>query len=235
VSSSNVQILGNYIHNTGCYSCAPNDPDRAEAPLGGDSGIYFGGTDQGQAPGVDGGVIANNIVAHSFDFNIALHNAPWNTFVVNNTLDGWGVGGPAPQNQEAITFSTPYYPGSIEMSSSAPTEYPKNVVIKNNVGANSYYGVYYSMVSGTGANNNSEDHNLFFNEKVALRKTPQPVGLAYGADILGSDPQWANAAAGDYHLATTSPAVSAGDATYTPPTDFYGHARTTADLGAVAH
>ena len=235
VSSSNVQILGNYIHNTGCYSCAPNDPSRAEAPLGGDSGIYFGGTDQGQSPGVDGGVVANNIVTHSFDFNIALHNAPWNTFVVNNTLDGWGVGGPTPQDEETITFSTPYYPGSIEMSSSAPTEYPKNVVIKNNVGANSYYGVYYSMISGTGANNNSEDHNLFFNEKVALRKSPQPVGLSYGADILGADPQWANAAGGDYHLAATSPAVSAGDAAYTPPTDFYGHARTTADLGAVAH
>jgi hypothetical protein len=235
VSSANVQILGNYIHNTGCYTCAPNDPTRSDAPLGHDSGIYFGGTDQGQTPGVNGGVIANNIVAHSFDFNIALHNAPWSTYVVNNTLDGWGSGGTPPQTQPQISFSTPYYPASIEISSSVPAEYPRNVVIKNNVGSNSYYGIYYYMVSGTGATGNTEDHNLFFHENVALRMTPSTSGLSYGADVLGADPQWVDPAEANYGLAAGSPAVSAGDAAYTPPTDFFGRARTTADLGAVAH
>jgi hypothetical protein len=238
VSSSNIQLIGNYVHDTGCYTCAPNDPTRPNAPLGHDQGIYFGGTDD-QTPGATGGLIADNIVAHSFDFNIALHNAPWGTIVVNNTLDGWGTAGGSssagPADEEPITFRTAYYPASIEISSSVANEYPKNVIIKNNIGANSYYGLYYYMQPGTGATGNSEDHNLFFQQSVALRMSPQPTGLTYGADILGSDPSWVGESSGDYRLQSGSPAVDAGDAAYTPQTDYFGNVRTTADLGAVGH
>ncbi len=240
LASTNVQIIGNYIHNSGCYTCAPNDPSRPGAPLGHDQGIYFGGSDW-QVPGAVGGLIANNIIAHSFDFNIALHNAPWGTIVVNNTLDGWGTAGDAttsgsPANEEPIGFKTSYYPASIEISSSITTDFPKNVVIKNNVGENSYYGLYYYMEPGTGATGNSEDHNLFFHETVAPRLKPAPRrGLTYGKDILGSNPLWVGEPSGDYRLGVGSPAISAGDAAYTPVTDFFGKARTTADLGAVGH
>jgi hypothetical protein len=233
VSSSNVQILGNYIHNSGCYTCAPNLPTRANAPLGHDHGIYYGGTSGGQVPGARGGIIANNIITHSFDFNIALHNAPQGTVVVNNTLDGWGTAGPPPTSQQPITFSTSYYPASIEVSSSVKTEFPTNLVIENNIGANGYYGIYYYMISGTGAIGNNENHNLFFHQSVALRKAPVTTGLTYGTDLLGVDPQWANPATQDYRLGSGSPARAAGDAAYTPPLDYFGHARTSADLGAV--
>src|SRR5258708_12848247 len=56
------------------------------------------------------------------------------------------------------------------------------------------------------------------------------IGLQKGRTDTGrimADPKFANAAAGDYHLQSGSPAIGAGAAAYAPSTDLDGKPRST--------
>lgn len=70
-----------------------------------------------------------------------------------------------------------------------------------------------------------EDYNIVMN--LNPKRT-------YGShDILGADPKFVNAAAGDFHLASGSPAIGAGTAQYAPAGDLENHGRNGApDIGA---
>jgi hypothetical protein len=66
-----------------------------------------------------------------------------------------------------------------------------------------------------------------------------PVGLHTwteefnGAAFINADPQFVNAAAGDFHLRTTSPAVAKGSGSLSPQFDLTGARRNPpVDLGA---
>jgi uncharacterized protein DUF1565 len=88
--------------------------------------------------------------------------------------------------------------------------------------------------AGTAPASFSVARNLWYAHDVPRQSEPRlgAVG-AHTGSIVGVDPQFADAARGDFHLRRTSAAVAAGDARFSPPTDVEGKCYTTPpSLGA---
>jgi len=95
-----------------------------------------------------------------------------------------------------------------------------NVIVGNLVGLQADYGSPPTW-----------DHNLVQGNTTDFIGVPDPTGTNGN---VSADPRFADAAADDYHLSATSPAIGAGSAVFAPTLDFDGNPRPSAavDLGA---
>jgi len=84
-------------------------------------------------------------------------------------------------------------------------------------------GEDFNVGHGTNPSSFSVAHNLWYAHDAPRQSSPRigPVGMDSGS-IVGSDPEFVNVDAGDFHLRSTSAAVGAGDARYTPHADLEG-------------
>jgi hypothetical protein len=151
------------------------------------------------------GTVANNIVYNVVGGGIQLWHGAIDMQIVNNTVDNARDGG--------INV------GSGDSGSSSTTgDY---ITVANNIVTNSGWGI---SESGTTGRNNLYVDNLSYNNPhwdIKLQNGLVDTGT------VKADPNFANAAAADYHLQSSSPAIGAGSASYDPSTDLDGKPRST--------
>jgi hypothetical protein len=153
-------------------------------------------------------LIANNLVVSNYDMGIQLgYTSSHDNIITNNTSARNG-------------FADPTHPGSGMVTFSGTAN---NLFVNNITYANAQYAF---KTYDTG---NSLSHDESFGNSA---------GDTYGSFAsvtaqMHADPLFASST--NYHLQSGSPAIGAGDPAYTPPTDYAGNARMSADLGAFAH
>lgn len=159
------------------------------------------------------GDVANNVIYDVVGVGITLWHGAQHINIVNNTIDDARDGG--------------IFVGTGDSGSSPTTgDY---VTVANNIVTNSNGGIAEGGITGV---HNRYLNNLFYNNidpDISLQH-----GLTASATIDGN-PDFANAAAHDYHLLAGSPAIGAGTANNAPAADFDGNTRpqgTGFDIGA---
>ncbi len=105
------------------------------------------------------------------------------------------------------------------------------IVVSDNAApliANNIVSGYAIGIQGSGTVTPTLSHNLLW------QTTTGYSGIAAGSSDLARNPDFVNAAAGDYHLGACSYAVETGDAANSASTDFDGDARPFAGFGTTA-
>jgi hypothetical protein len=107
---------------------------------------------------------------------------------------------------------------------------PDNFKVSNNIVVNTRQGILEESSTST------YGYNIFTNNLVyQSREANFNLSNKHTNDVI-ADPQFSNAAAGDYRLKSTSPAISKGLTTYAPADDLVGTPRPTGtgiDLGGI--
>jgi hypothetical protein len=134
------------------------------------------------------------------------------TAVISNSIfRGQGVGGAVAYDQYAtassISFSTFY--NTVVKCQDGPLVFD----FSNNLFLNESSGAPTNTVTG---NQCRHSYDMI---------TPQATAPAGTNNVLGANPLFVNAAAGDFHLMALSPAIDAADSAATEATDFDGTAR----------
>jgi parallel beta-helix repeat protein len=187
--SDDAQILANSIHDNG----TTHD----------DHGIYFC---SGQ-----NGVLANNVVAHNYDYGIQLYcgtSYPVSPMIVSNTV---------------VYNGTPGSGGSGMVLEAA------NAQVWNNIVA---YNVEFGIRGWSPGSGTISRNDVFGNQSGSYYGLSS--GYVVNGTILG-DPQFDNVSLADYRLQSTSPAVNTASVAYSPILDMNGVVRpmgSAPDLGA---
>ncbi len=101
--------------------------------------------------------------------------------------------------------------------------------INNTIYSNGRYGIL---------NNFSTSYDMVVRNNICYQNASADIYLQSGSstsdhNLTGTDPVFANASTGDFHIQSGSPAIDAGSATEAPSTDFDGVARAASvDIGA---
>src|SRR5258708_1568562 len=148
---------------------------------------------------------ANNVGYNGVGSGVVPWHGARDIQIVNNTIDNARDGG--------------IVVGSGDSGSSSTTG--DFITVADNIVTNSVWGISESGI--TGLNNQYVNNLLYNNTTWAIRLQN---GLTDTGRIM-ADPKFANAAAGDYHLQSGSPAIGAGAAAYAPSTDLDGKPRST--------
>ncbi len=229
-------ISGNYVHDIPVPECLGNggagiDPEGTHALTSGHS-IISGNrvTRIGNATGChhtsgiyvqsDGDQILNNIVSDTAGYGIQAYHAPRNVIIAFNTVDRAQNGG--------IVYGT-----SDEVLVPAA-----NTRVVNNIVSNSLWGFQECCNSAAYGEGNLYDHNLLFNNskgECVYGSTGHMSSPCTGSVRL--DPLYVDAARGNYHLRSDSPAIGSASPHYVPSTDADGTPRTQArsSVGAYEH
>jgi hypothetical protein len=175
-------------------------------------------------------VFANNVSRDEpgFDFHVyggtTSTQGVRNSFIVNNTCVRSSARG-----------------GVLVMCDSSGT--PANYLhggnrIYNNIvvdaATSPYWSQFESVVNGPASPLNLWDANLAFGfgGNISTNAVGTDASSTFVHQPVNADPKFVNKAANDFHLQAGSPAIGTGLPDYTPPFDFYGNARVSADLGA---
>lgn len=155
-------------------------------------------------------LIANNLVVDNFGFGVQVqYTGATNDIVANNTVIHNGYGG--------VSLGKP---GSGFVTAAGTS----NIRFVNNIAANNAEFGFKTYDTTSVLSNNNTYGNVS--------------GSTYGTFASNTVTSLTNPlfiSATDFHLQGTSPAINVGDTAYTPPTDYDGKTRTTADLGAYGY
>ncbi|NML61943.1 DUF1565 domain-containing protein [Massilia sp. RP-1-19] len=163
--------------------------------------------------------VVNNVVYNVSNAGIRLWHDATNNLVANNTVFNSGIG--------VVVSGNGGYLGS------APNDHTR--VANNIIYDNASYGIQEVGSTGT---HNSYVFNLVYKNRgynIMLNNGLQALGT------VNAEPQFVNyirTGGGDYHPASTSPAVGAALPAASPPTDIEGTVRSTTtglDIGAFQH
>ncbi len=253
-SATNVEIVGNDIHDNGMQgiivgagagTASPTYssnvqiwsnrihnnggwwPNNDPYAAFGTHGVYYGNAGSntdGIQHGTVGGVIADNLF---YDQASGYHiqvGSQNNGLVITNN-----------------TFDNAYQPNTragnaVQIYGEGNAFATKNVLVVNNIIANSANrGVYGS--GGTMTSNVVRNNLAFNNPRGDFEPTYGSSTLfTLGAGNAVADPRFTDRSSKAYQLSSGSPAIGRADAAYTPPTDFYGRPRVGApDLGATEY
>ncbi len=154
---------------------------------------------------IESGQVANNVVYNVVGNGVVTWHGAIDINIVNNTIDNARDGG--------------IVVGSGDSGSSSTTG--NYITAANNIVTNSVRGIY--EYGTTGPNNVYVDNLLYNNTQFNVQLQNGLVATG----TISADPKFVNAAGGDYHLQSGSPAIGAGSAAYAPSTDLAGTPRST--------
>jgi len=175
-------------------------------------------------------VVANNVSRDSRGWGFRMGSAESNvkgmrnSILVNNTVVRSSAGGGFTLYEEG-SGAPPHY-------LSAGNRFYNNIV-SDVQGLRAYSSWFLSQVSGPADVLNLWDKNLaYLVGALSYNGDGAHVSSTFVSQPINADPKFVNKAGNDFHLQAGSPAIGAGLPDYTPPFDFDGNPRTTADLGA---
>jgi hypothetical protein len=220
--------IGNRIHDFGSTGCVSGAGVMIGGAASNQSAIANIVYNLGGAPGSCNqihGIYAQeygSVVVNNITFNIAgkgLHiwgDRPSHVIVANNTSF---------HNQDGLVVGNDGCCG---------TTFDNSIISNNILYNNVRYGIYESddVASALGT------HNQYLNNLISANPGGNSMIVGSLQGTIAADPRFVNYtgdASGDYHLASSSPAIDAGTSTGAPSTDFNDGARpqgSAPDLGA---
>lgn len=170
---------------------------------------------QGVYTSIPNVTISNNVIYKVVGYGVTNGHCSYNVKVVNNTL--FNNGGTQEGGGIVMTGNT-----NCSLAS-------KGNVVANNIVYDNVIGLHEEGVSS--ADVTTYTNNLVYGNKINWGSMTMP-----HSNDVSANPAFVNyikAGGGNYHLASGSPAISKGSATYAAPKDFDGKDRgTTVDIGA---
>lgn len=175
-------------------------------------------------------VVANNVSRDSRGWGFRMGSATSgvkgmrNSILVNNTVVRSSAGGGFTLYEDG-SGTPPHY-------LSAGNRFYNNIV-SDVQGLYAYSSWFLAAVNSPADTSNLWDRNLAYLYGNLVRNAEGAnISSTFVSQPMNVDPLFVNKAGNDFHLSTGSPAIGAGLPDYTPPFDFDGNPRTTADLGA---